>query len=204
MELMVVVAIIAILTGVAVPNVLGWLSKRVAGDTTRQIFNAVQVARISAIKNSTNVVFEFMDADGNGYYDSYRAFLDNGFVKMNNNIPEYNDDPTKLDRLSDNEILDPPEKVVLRGEINKRIKINNNNPGDIDNAKFNNGRHIIVFNPKGRIGNPNTDGSNYGGRNQISMYGAGRHLGIDIDIIGLPRIIKSLDGSAWTYNGESI
>lgn len=189
MELMVVVAIIAILTGVAVPNVLGWMRNRVISNTARQIFNAVQISRLAAIKNSSDAVLEFMDTDGDNYYDSYQAFVDDGFVRMNGDIPEYSNNPTDKDRLSDNGILDSAERVILRDEINNAVKINTASPwGDIN---YKDGK--LRYKAKGRasIG-------------RINMHGGGRHIGIKIDMVGLPRIVKSPDGHTWYYNGKKI
>ncbi len=72
-EVMVVVAIIAILSAIAVPNYISWLPKYRLSASARDILSDLEYARGIAIKNNAHVVFEFDAAN-----DTYNAWVDNG------------------------------------------------------------------------------------------------------------------------------
>jgi type IV fimbrial biogenesis protein FimT len=72
-EMMVVIAIIAIVASIAVPNFIGWLPKQRLGTASRDILSALHQARLRAVKENADVTVQF--DIGN---DSYIAFLDNG------------------------------------------------------------------------------------------------------------------------------
>jgi type IV fimbrial biogenesis protein FimT len=72
-ELMVVIAIIAILSGIAMPNIIGWLPKYRLGSAAREILSAVEQARLTAVKQNASVGLSF--ASGN---DTYRLWIDDG------------------------------------------------------------------------------------------------------------------------------
>lgn len=74
-ELMVVIAILAIVSAIAIPNVIGWRMGYELSAASRDAKSAFQNARIRAIKENANVVLLF-DTTGNGR--RYTAFVDNG------------------------------------------------------------------------------------------------------------------------------
>ena len=55
MELMVVIAIIAILAAIAVPNLVGWIPKRKLGSAARDVLSTVESARLTAVRNRVSV-----------------------------------------------------------------------------------------------------------------------------------------------------
>lgn len=69
MELMIVIAIIAILSALAIPNFLGWLPERRLDAGAQDVLQGLQKSRSRAIMTNRNVIFNF-DAD------SFIAFVD--------------------------------------------------------------------------------------------------------------------------------
>ena len=72
-ELAVVVAIIAIVSAIAIPNMIGWISNGRVNASARGIVETIQRARIAAVKENRWVVVSFNQAAG-----SYTAFVDDG------------------------------------------------------------------------------------------------------------------------------
>jgi len=73
MELVVVIAIIAIISAIAMPNIVGWIPKRKLGVAARDVLNAVESARLTAVRNRVSVGIEFL-----GDNVTYRVWLDDG------------------------------------------------------------------------------------------------------------------------------
>ncbi|MEN8246364.1 MAG: GspH/FimT family pseudopilin, partial [Thermodesulfobacteriota bacterium] len=71
MELMIVIAIIAIMAGVAIPNFLGWLPEKRLAAGAQDILQGLQKSRSKAIMTNRRVVVNF-DAAAN----SFTAFVD--------------------------------------------------------------------------------------------------------------------------------
>lgn len=71
MELMIVIAIIAILSSVAIPNFLGWLPERRLDRGAQDVLQGLQKSRSQAIMLNRNVIVTF-DAGT----DSLAAFVD--------------------------------------------------------------------------------------------------------------------------------
>jgi prepilin-type N-terminal cleavage/methylation domain-containing protein len=59
LELMIVIAIIAIFSAFAVPNTINDIPKYNLGAGTRELLSAMQLARMTAIKENSNVVLSF-------------------------------------------------------------------------------------------------------------------------------------------------
>ncbi len=76
MEVMVTVAIIGIMAAIAVPNYISWLPKHRMGGAARDIYSAMQFARIRAVKENIHVVINF--TIGIGTAGIYNVFLDDG------------------------------------------------------------------------------------------------------------------------------
>ena len=86
-EIMVAIAIIAILATIAVPNIVGWRTKQRFASAVSDVHDAIKHARSSAIKNNTNVVVQFQppnrftvfyDTDGDESQDSGEATIRSG------------------------------------------------------------------------------------------------------------------------------
>ncbi|CAN2040568.1 type IV fimbrial biogenesis protein FimT [Candidatus Magnetomoraceae bacterium gMMP-15] len=71
-ELIVVIAILAVLIGVAVPNFMVWLPEYKLKDAARDMLSTMQLARLRAVKENANVIVDFSDSN------QYIAFVDNG------------------------------------------------------------------------------------------------------------------------------
>ena len=59
-ELMTTIGIIAIISAIAVPNFISWIPKRKLGIGARDILNAVESARLTAVRNRVSVGIEFL------------------------------------------------------------------------------------------------------------------------------------------------
>jgi prepilin-type N-terminal cleavage/methylation domain-containing protein len=59
LELMVVIGIIAILSTIAVPGIIGWLPKHRVGSAARDVKSTLEFARSNAIKTNRDVRVEF-------------------------------------------------------------------------------------------------------------------------------------------------
>ncbi|MDY6830246.1 MAG: GspH/FimT family pseudopilin [Thermodesulfobacteriota bacterium] len=70
MELMVVVAITAVIMAIAIPNVVSWRNNQQLSRAARQVFVDIQATRMSAVKYNQ---FAFIQFDtGNGTYVAWR------------------------------------------------------------------------------------------------------------------------------------
>ena len=76
-ELMVTIAIVALLASIAIPNMIPWPAKNRMGGAAREIYSAMQLARLRAVKEKANVVINFNTA-GFGATDTYTVFIDDG------------------------------------------------------------------------------------------------------------------------------
>ena len=68
-ELVIVIAIIAILASIAVPNLLRWLPNYRLRSATQDLFNNIQLTKLTAIKRNTNCAVTFLA-------DRYTVFVD--------------------------------------------------------------------------------------------------------------------------------
>ena len=59
MELMTVIAIIGILSAIAIPNVISWRSNHQLNGSAREIMSTINMARLAAIKNNATVTVTF-------------------------------------------------------------------------------------------------------------------------------------------------
>lgn len=77
-EMAIVVAIIAIVSAITIPSLIGWAANSRVNATARDIVATIQKSRIEAVKQNGRVVVTF-DADGDGTMNTnYLSFLDNG------------------------------------------------------------------------------------------------------------------------------
>ena len=63
MELMTAIAIVAILTAIATPNVIRWLNNSKFNAAAREVHEFIQDARIKALKENTSMNVEFDNAN---------------------------------------------------------------------------------------------------------------------------------------------
>jgi len=61
MELMIVIAIIGIVTAIAVPNMISWRSNHQLNGSAREVLSVINGARLAAIKNNATVTVTFND-----------------------------------------------------------------------------------------------------------------------------------------------
>ena len=59
LEVMIVIAIISILCGIATPNLIKWLPRHRVGSAARELKSTLEFARISAVKTNTDVTANF-------------------------------------------------------------------------------------------------------------------------------------------------
>ena len=71
MEVMVTVGIIAIMSAIAIPNVISYLPKHRLNGGARDVYSAMQYARLRAVKEKTPVSINF-----NPGANSFRVFID--------------------------------------------------------------------------------------------------------------------------------
>jgi len=75
-ELMVVIAIIAVLSAIAVPNMIAWRNRAKLGDGARDLYSAFQLAKVRAAKENADVTLSFAPT---GAADrEYALFIDDG------------------------------------------------------------------------------------------------------------------------------
>jgi type IV fimbrial biogenesis protein FimT len=72
-EVMVVIAIIGIMSGIAIPNFISWLPDYRLRSATRDIVSCMQLAKLRAVKENATVSVKFNISSG-----QYIAWLDNG------------------------------------------------------------------------------------------------------------------------------
>jgi len=70
MEVMIIVAIMAILTMVSVPNISRWISSHRLSSTAQQIASEMQLARAKAVSERQNINFAIVT--GMGFYATYQ------------------------------------------------------------------------------------------------------------------------------------
>ncbi len=111
MELMVTIAIVAILSAVVIPNFIAWVPKFKLGGASRDVLAILQKTRVQAVKDNINYVLMF--DTGNA---SYTAFLDDGAG-----------DPAN----SGNGVLDAGERILVQKALANDIDISATTlPGD--------------------------------------------------------------------------
>ncbi|NNF98147.1 MAG: prepilin-type N-terminal cleavage/methylation domain-containing protein [Desulfobacteraceae bacterium] len=81
MEMMVVIAIIGVVSAIAIPNMVGRFQEYRVGEGARELLGVLQSSRIGAARHNNNVVVTF-DPDNNGSLDNnYLSFVDSGGIK---------------------------------------------------------------------------------------------------------------------------
>jgi len=109
-ELLIVIAIIAVLSAIAIPNFIKWLPKYRLGRAARSLLSAMQYSRLMAVKENVNILVNFDPGTNH-----YRIFAD------------YDSD--------DNQDADEP--TIRRGMMPAGVSITGTNLAG-DRLKFNN------------------------------------------------------------------
>ena len=112
-ELIIVVAILAVISAIAVPSMIGWLPRWRLDASARDILSVMQEARVRAIKDYTTVMVSF-----NVGNESYAAFFDNGAGSADadlNGVPDG----------AGNGVLDGSEKSIANTRVKSGIDITN-------------------------------------------------------------------------------
>lgn len=99
-ELAVIIAIVGVLAGIAVPSFVGWLPKYRLNSSAEDIQALVQNARLRAVKENAHVAV-LLDPDNDGIDGDYLVFVDTN--------SDWN--------------MDAGETLVARGEVSKGIRI---------------------------------------------------------------------------------
>ncbi len=73
LELMIVIVVIAILTAIAVPNIINWLPNYRLKAAARDLYSNMQKAKMEAVKRNVTVVLDFVPAT-----NRYEMFVDDG------------------------------------------------------------------------------------------------------------------------------
>ena len=77
-ELMIAIVVIAILSAIAVPNIINWLPNYRAKAAARDIISNFQKAKMEAVKENSDVIIQFTPGAYSpaGQVGSYRIFVD--------------------------------------------------------------------------------------------------------------------------------
>ncbi len=82
MELMVVIAIIGIMAGIALPNILAWQTNLRLKAAARDLYSNIQKAKVEAVKRNQNVVIAINKVNCSSGLPSpgggYQIFVDDG------------------------------------------------------------------------------------------------------------------------------
>ena len=92
-EVMTVIAVIAILCAIAVPGYIGWLPRYRLSTAARDVLSDLEFARATAIRVNGPVVMAF-----NPDNDSYRIWADTGALINRGNWNQDGDEPTLRNR----------------------------------------------------------------------------------------------------------
>ena len=112
MELMVTIAIIAILSAIVIPNFIAWVPKFKLGGASRDVLGILQKTRVQAVKENTNFVLMF--DTGNARYTAFR------------------DDGAGTPANSGNGVLDGGEAVIVQNTLANGVDISATTlPGDL-------------------------------------------------------------------------
>ena len=109
MELMIIIAIIAILAGITIPNFISWIPGKQLADGAQDMLMGLQKSRSKAIMTNRNVIFNF-DAD------SFMAYVDE----------------------NDNGARDAGEQVIVNRNMPAGVGIATNLVGAVTSVTFDN------------------------------------------------------------------
>ena len=172
LEAVIVVAIIGILSAIAIPGIIRWLPDYQLKAAGRNLFSTMQLARLRAVKENAHVVILFNVAN-----NSYEAFVDNGGKDTDGDGVADDVDPDWVDNWT----RDGAERIVLKSSIPARI--------NMYEASFSMGAPRVRFDGRGF---PNGAGGHVYVQNSNSRY-----IAIRLSMAGHSRIETSDDGTNW-------
>jgi type IV fimbrial biogenesis protein FimT len=73
LELMVTIAIFAVISAIAIPSFIGWVPRYKLGGAARDVLAVLQKTRLQAVKDNTDYTITFNTAN-----EAYTAFIDDG------------------------------------------------------------------------------------------------------------------------------
>jgi type IV fimbrial biogenesis protein FimT len=145
LELMVALAIVAILASVSTPGIISWMSERKLGSASRDVLAAMQATRLRAVKDRSNAVVRFDTAN-----ETFIAFVDNG----------------RGGGTADNNLRDGSETIIKTGDLTSQSL-------DITAADFD-GNSFVVFSARGFSGQGSVTLENTAGnQRQVVVSSAG-------------------------------
>ena len=112
-ELMIIIAIIAILSAIAIPNGIAWIANGRVNSAARDIVSMLQRAKLEAARENSFVVVQF-DASGN-----HIAFLDNGDGTADS-------EPDGIPDGAANWVQDGTERTIANGQLPPGVTLNGN------------------------------------------------------------------------------
>lgn len=121
-EVMVVIALIVIISAIAVPNYIGWLPKYRLSTSARDVLSDLEFARSAAVKENASVVFEF-----NTDNDSYAVWVDNGALGNRDNWNLDGDESAIRSRQ-----MPPDVNISAVSFPNERVRFNGNGFPEIE------------------------------------------------------------------------
>ena len=101
-ELLIVIAIIAVMAAIGIPSILSYLPKYRMNSAVRDVYSDFQTAKINAVKRKENVIINFSVA-----LDEYTIFIDNGAGGG----------------VANNAILDGNEAIIKTGALPTNIDL---------------------------------------------------------------------------------
>lgn len=143
MEVMVVIAIVGIMSAIAIPNFISWLPDYRLRSATRDIVSCFQKAKLRAVKENTRVVLIFDHLN-----EEYTAFVDN--VPANwaldgaETVVRHKSMPAGIDIQAN-----PSTSAYTYGYNGRGLAVGGGGTVQINNEKSNSSR--IVINNAGNI-----------------------------------------------------
>ena len=94
MELMTVIGILAIVSAIAVPNILGWMPKHRLSNGARSLLSAFELTRLTAVKQPNAIVDITFDYDNDSFSIKVGgAQVRSGAMPAGVDLQEHGDDP---------------------------------------------------------------------------------------------------------------
>lgn len=112
-EMVIVIAILAIMAAIAIPNGIAWISNGRVRSGARDIVSMLQRAKIEAVRESTFAVVQF-NASGN-----YIAFLDDGTGTVDS-------EPNGIPDGAGNWVQDGTERTIISGQLPPGVTLSGN------------------------------------------------------------------------------
>lgn len=177
-ELMIVIAIIAVISGVSVPAVNSMQGRHRFSGALRDVLLTLRQARLVAVEENETVMFTVDVATG-----TYQAFVDDGGGDATDTFGPFFNFPDGLPDAARNGLLNPGERIINEGSVPEGVSITATNFNGNTGANFN-GNTGLRFDNRGfptDAGGLLTDGtitlaSGLGGSKQINLLRSGHSV----------------------------